>query len=67
MESSSFSKGCGSKGYVDVDVDVDWGRGYGATTLSHLGLLGTGPLCTAFSSARHLQRRFTSSDTRDLC
>jgi hypothetical protein len=45
---------------------VDWGRGYGATTPSHLGLLGTGPLCTAFSSARHLQRCFTSSDMRDL-
>jgi hypothetical protein len=26
-----------------------------------------GPLCTAFSSARHLQRRSTSSDMRDLC
>jgi hypothetical protein len=27
----------------------------------------TGPLGTAFSSARHLQRRFTSSDMRDIC
>jgi hypothetical protein len=41
---------------------VHWGRGYGATAPSHLILEGTGPLCTAFSSARHLQRRSTSSD-----
>jgi hypothetical protein len=46
---------------------ADWGRGYGATTPLHLGLSGTGPLCTAFSYARHLQRRSTSSDMRDLC
>jgi hypothetical protein len=46
---------------------VNWGRDYGATTPSHLGLYGTGPLCSAFSSARHLQRRSTSSDMRDLC
>jgi hypothetical protein len=26
-----------------------------------------GPLCTAFSSARHLQRRSTSSDMGDFC
>jgi hypothetical protein len=29
--------------------------------------LGYGPLCTAFSSAHHLQRPSTSSDMRDLC
>jgi hypothetical protein len=45
---------------------VDWGRGYGATTPSHLGLWGMGPLCTAFSSAHHLQRRSMSSNMRDL-
>jgi hypothetical protein len=45
---------------------VDWSRGYGATTLSQLGLYDTGPLCNAFSSARHLQRRYTLSDMRDL-
>jgi hypothetical protein len=27
---------------------VDWGRSYGATTPSHLGLKAAGPLCTAF-------------------
>jgi hypothetical protein len=46
---------------------VDWGRGYGAITPSHLGQQAAGPLCTAFSSARHLQRSSTSSDMRDLC
>jgi hypothetical protein len=45
---------------------VYWGLGFGATTQSHLGLNSTGNLCTAISSARHLQRRSTSSDKRDL-
>jgi len=36
------------------------------TTPSHLGRKPTGPFCTAFSSARHPQRRSTSSDTRAL-
>ena len=41
---------------------VDWYRGYGATTPSHLGRKLAGPLCTAFSSARRPQRRSSSSD-----
>jgi len=45
---------------------VDWYRGYGATTPSHLGRKLAGPLCTAFGSARQPQRRFTSSDMRAL-
>jgi len=45
---------------------VDWYRGYGATTPSHLGRKLAGPLCTAFSSARQPQRRSTSSDMRAL-
>jgi hypothetical protein len=47
--------------------EIDWGRGYGVTTPSHLGLWWAGPLCTAFSSTRHLQRRSTSSDLINLC
>jgi len=45
---------------------VDWYRGYGATTPSHLGRKLVGPLCTAFSSVRQPQRRSTSSDMRAL-
>ena len=45
---------------------VDWYRGYGDTTRSHLGRKLTGPLCTAFSSARQNQWRSTSSDMRAL-
>jgi hypothetical protein len=45
---------------------VDWYRGYGATTPSHLGRKLAGSLCTAFSSARQPQRRSTSSDMRAL-
>jgi len=45
---------------------VDWYRGYGATTPSHLGRKLAGPLCTAFSSACRPQRRSTSSDMRAL-
>jgi len=45
---------------------VDWYRGYGATTPSHLGRKLASPLCTAFSSARQPQRRSTSSDMRAL-
>jgi len=41
---------------------LDWYRGYGATTLPHLGRKLAGPLCTAFSSARQPQRRSMSSD-----
>jgi len=40
---------------------VDWYRGYGSTTPSHLGRKLAGPLCTAFSSAHQPQRRSTSS------
>jgi hypothetical protein len=29
---------CNVAGLVDVDVDVDWGRGHGATTPLHLRL-----------------------------
>ena len=45
---------------------VDWYRGYGATTPSHLGRKLAGPLCTAFSSARQPQRCSVSSDMRAL-
>jgi hypothetical protein len=45
---------------------VDWYRGYGATTPSHLGRKPAAPLCTAFSSARQPQRRCTSSDMTAL-
>jgi len=45
---------------------VDWYRGYGATTPSHLGRKLAGPLCTTFSSARQPQRRSTSRDMRAL-
>jgi len=45
---------------------VEWYRGYGATTPSHLGRKLAGPLCTAFSSARQPQKRSTSNDMRAL-
>jgi hypothetical protein len=45
---------------------TDWYCDYGATTPSHLGHKLTGPLCTAFSSARQPHRRSTSSDMRTL-
>jgi hypothetical protein len=45
-------------------MGVDWYRGYGATTPSHLGHKLAGPLCIAFSSVRQPQRRSTSSDMR---
>jgi hypothetical protein len=45
---------------------VDWYRGYGATTVLHLGRKLAGPMCTAFSSAHQPQRRSTSNDMRAL-
>jgi len=45
---------------------VDWCRGYGATTPSHLGRKLAGPLCTTLSSAHQPQRRSTSSDMSPL-
>jgi hypothetical protein len=47
-------------------VDVDWGRGHGATNPSHLRLYLQALCAPPFSSARHLQRRSTSCDMRDL-
>jgi hypothetical protein len=48
----------------DVEVDVDWGRGHGAITPSHLGLQLQALCAPPFSSARHLHRRSTSCDIR---
>jgi hypothetical protein len=50
---------------VDEDVDVDWGRGHGATTPLHLGLYLQALCAPPFSYARHLQRRSPSCDMRD--
>jgi hypothetical protein len=47
---------------LDRYRSIDWGRGHTAPRP-----IAAGPLCAAFSSARHLQRRSTSSDMRDLC
>jgi hypothetical protein len=52
---------------IRVTVRVRVGLRSGAITPMHLGLIATGPLCTAFSSARHLQRHSMPSDMRDLC
>jgi len=51
---------------MKIYTGVDWYRGYGATTPSHLGRKLAGPLCTTFSSGRRPQRRSTSSDMRAL-
>jgi hypothetical protein len=45
---------------------VEWYRGFGATTPSHLGRKLAGPLYTAFSSARQATRQPSGNEERKL-
>jgi hypothetical protein len=49
-----------------VDVDVNWGRGHGAYHPVAPKPISSWPLCAGFNFARHLQRRSTPSDMRDI-